>query len=119
MEKEKIRVRYESLSQEALSSEKLIQESKKAEALKSHEEASGKMTSGIVMSAFGLVFIWLLPASIPLLVIGIPKIVDSAKKRHKINDEYEEAVYRLEVIDDLLSLSRNDEEEAVNGEVIG
>lgn len=102
MDKTRIYEHYEKLDNDALIKEKGVQQAKKEDAFKRHEEAVNKMTSGIVMAAIGLVFIWLLPASIPLLVIGIPKIVRSAKERHAINDEYEEAVYRLSSLDEIM-----------------
>lgn len=102
MDKTRIYEHYEKLDSDALIKEKGVQQAKKEDAFKRHEDAANKMTSGIVMAATGLVFIWLLPASIPLLVIGIPKIVRSAKERHAINDEYEEAVYRLSSLDEIM-----------------
>lgn len=102
MDKTRIYEHYEKLDNDALIKEKGVQQAKKEDAFKRHEDAANKMTSGIVMAAIGLVFIWLLPASIPLLVIGIPKIVRSAKERHAINDEYEEAVYRLSSLDEIM-----------------
>ena len=102
MDKTRIYEHYEKLDNDALIKEKGAQQAKKEDAFKRHEDAANKMTSGIVMAAIGLVFIWLLPASIPLLVIGIPKIVRSAKERHAINDEYEEAVYRLSSLDEIM-----------------
>lgn len=102
MDKTRIYEHYEKLDNDALIKEKGVQQAKKEDAFKRHEDAANKMTSGIVMAAIGLVFIWLLPASIPLLVIGIPKIVRSAKERHAINDEYEEAVYRLSSLNEIM-----------------
>ena len=102
MDKTRIYEHYEKLDNDALIKEKGAQQAKKEDAFKRHEDAANKMTSGIVMAAIGLVFIWFLPASIPLLVIGIPKIVRSAKERHAINDEYEEAVYRLSSLDEIM-----------------
>ena len=119
MDKAKIREHYKSLDKDALIKEKSIQEANKEDAYKQHEEASNKMTSGIVMSAIGLVFIWLLPASIPLLVIGVPKIVKAAKSRHVINDVYEEAVYRLSVLQEVMEeCNVQDAPEEVSGEVV-
>ena len=119
MEKEWIRESYEKLDKDALIKEKAIQEAKKDDALKRHKTASDQMTSGIVMAAIGLFFIWLLPASIPLLVIGIPKIVNAAKNRHHINDEHAEAVYRLSVLERIMTEKEiKVEPEEVTGEVI-
>ncbi len=119
MDKTRIYDHYQKCDNDALVKEKAVQLAKKEDAFKRHEEAANKMTSGIVMSAIGLVFIWLLPASIPLLVIGIPKIVKSAKIRHAINDECEEAVYRLSVLDEIMD-DKNVKAvpEEVEGEVV-
>ena len=119
MDKSRIYDHYQQYDNDALIKEKGVQQAKKEDAFKRHEDAASKMTSGIVMSAIGLVFIWLLPASIPLLVIGIPKIVKSAKIRHAINDEYEEAVYRLSVLDEIMD-GKNIKvaPEEVDGEVL-
>ena len=119
MDKARIRTNYESLSDEQIIKEKAIQQAAKEDALKRHEDEANKMTSGIVMAAIGLVFIWLLPASIPLLVIGIPKIVKSSKARHEINGEYEEAVARLKILQEISEEKHvQDQPEEVSGEVI-
>ncbi len=119
MDKEWIREAYGKLDKDGLIKEKSIQEAKRDDALKRHQAASSQMTSGIVMAAIGLFFIWLLPASIPLLVIGIPKIVNNAKDRHHINDEHAEAVYRLSVLERIMSEKDvKVEPEEVTGEVI-
>ncbi len=119
MDKSKIYQRYELLDNDELIREKSVQQAKKEDAFKRHQQAVDAMTSGIVMSAIGFVFIWLLPASIPLLVIGVPKIVNSAKKRHAVNDECEEAVCRLAILDEMLE-TKNVKvgPEEVEGEVI-
>lgn len=119
MDKTRIYDLYQKLDGDALSKEKSIQQAKKDDAYKRHQAAVDAMTSGIVMSAIGLVFIWLLPASIPLLVIGIPKIVKSAKTRHALNDECAEAVYRLSVLDEIMETKDvKVTPEEVEGEVI-
>ncbi len=119
MDKTKIYEHYEKLDNDALIKEKGIQQAKKEDAFKRHEEAANAMTSGIVMSAIGLVFVWLLPVSIPLLVIGIPKIVRSAKARHAVNDECEEAVYRLSSLDEIMEVKDvKITPEEVEGEVL-
>lgn len=119
MEKEWIRERYEKLDKDGLLKEKSIQEVKKEDSLKRHQASVDQMTSGIVMAAIGLFFVWFLPASIPLLVIGIPKIVRAAKIRRSTNDEYGEASYRVSLLEKLIEESGvNNEPEEVSGEVV-
>lgn len=119
MDKNRIYDHYQKLDGDALLKEKSVQLAKKEDAFKRHEEAADKMTSGIVMSAIGLFFLWLLPASIPLLAIGVPKIVNSSKIRHSVNDEYEEAVYRLSALDEIIECKNvNSAPEEVEGEVV-
>ncbi len=119
MDKAWIRETYEKLGKDAILKEKSVQEAKKEDSLKRHQNSVDVMTSGIIMSAIGFVFIWLLPVSIPLLVIGIPKIINAAKLRHAINDEYEEALYRVSVLERLISERGIDAApEEVTGEVI-
>lgn len=121
MDKTTARLEYEAMSLEQLENERTVQEGKKAAAFETHEKACSKMTGSIVMTAFGLVFLILLPVSIPLLVIGIPKVVDSSKTRNRSNHEYNEASWRLNLIARLLAERKNVSNagpEEVSGEVI-
>lgn len=121
MDKATTRLEYEAMSLQELENERTLQESKKSSAFDQHEKACKKMTGSIVMTAFGLVFFILLPVSIPLLVIGIPKVVDSSKTRNRSNHEYNEAVWRLNLIAQLKAQNKYASAagaEEVNGEVI-
>lgn len=122
MDKNTARLEYEAMSLDELENEKTVQEGKKTAAFEAHEKACKKMTNSIIMTAFGLVFFILLPVSIPLLVIGIPKIVDSSKARNSSNHEYNEAVWRLNLIAQLKVKGKNassaEGPEEVSGEVI-
>ncbi len=120
MDKEAAKRDYEAMNAEELVKEKQIQEAKKADAYARHEKAVKDMTSPIVMAAFGLAFIWLLPLSIPLLVIGVPRIVDASKARNSSTHEYNEACWRLNLLDSLMREKKvSPEKEEVSGEVIG
>ncbi len=120
MDKEGAKRDYGAMTTEELIKEKQIQEAKKADAYARHEKAVGDMVSPIVMASIGLVFIWLLPLSIPLLVIGIPRIVDASKARNSSNHEYNEACWRLNLLDSLMRERKvSPEKEEVSGEVIG
>lgn len=121
MDKRTATLEYEAMSPQELDSEKTLQEGKKTEAFEAHEKACKKMTSSIIMTAFGIVFFILLPVSIPLLVIGIPKVVDSSKARNNSNHEYNEAVWRLNLIAQLKAKNKAASKagpEEVSGEVI-
>lgn len=121
MDKKTATLEYEAMSLEELENEKTTQEGKKAAAFEAHEKACKKMTSSIIMTAFGLVFFILLPVSIPLLVIGIPKVVDSSKARNSSNHEYNEAVWRLNLIAQIKAQNKaasKEGPEEVSGEVI-
>lgn len=45
------------------------------------------LTGVIVMTVIGAIFFWLLPLSIPFLIIGITGIVDKSRERFRANRE--------------------------------
>jgi hypothetical protein len=101
------REEYSGMSLEALKAEREKQQ--KIEADQTAIWETTDLTSPIVMTAFGLIFIWLLPLSIPLLVIGIPRIVNNAKLRNRCNMAIYHARDRIAVLDILIRNKEKDQ----------
>lgn len=120
MDKELVKKQYESLSVEELKKEHAVRVADREKILKDHEQASDDQTKAIVKVAFGVVFIWFLPTSIPLLVIGIPATVDASKRRNRANIAYHEANWRISLLETLLAgKGEKPGVEEVSGEVVG
>ena len=104
----------EQLEAERLKQEKIIEE--KTEIWKTTD-----LVEPIIWVAIGLTFFWLLPLSIPLLVIFIPRIVNKAVLRNQCNQAIYHARDRIGVLDELLEKKRAykaGKEEAVEVEVV-
>lgn len=119
MDKTTVKLQYDAMSEEEILKEKEIQTARKEDAFVKHEEAVDKMTSAIVMTAFGVFFLIVLPVSIPLLAIGIPKTVNTSKARNSSNHEYNDASWRLDCLERVMAERKiKSGPEEVHGEVI-
>lgn len=119
MNEARYREEYSGMSLEALKAER--EKQKKIEAEQTEIWKTTDLTSSITMTAFGLVFIWFLPLSIPLLVIGIPAIVNKAKLRNRCNMAIYHARDRIGVLDILIRKKEQDRsgaDSAVEVEVV-